>query len=130
MAKTRRPIEIEASSGNVFEDLELPDAEELDTKVRLAIEIVRALEARPMSQAVAAEVLGVSQPKVSALKAFKLEGFSVERLMTFLTLLGRDVEIRVSARQGGTGAGRIVVARVPKPRRSRTMAPRVAASNR
>jgi predicted XRE-type DNA-binding protein len=105
-----KPAKIERSSGNVFADLGLPDAEELQTKARLAVEIVLAIEARSLSQVAAAKILGVSQPKISALKAFKLEGFSVERLMTFLTLLGRDVEIRITARPRTASQGHIRVA--------------------
>ena len=110
MAKRKADaIEIETSSSNVFADLGLPDATELNTKVRLAVELVRALEARGLSQVNAAKLLGVTQPKVSALKAYKLEGFSVERLMTFLTALGRDVEIRIHARPRAVTPGRIHV---------------------
>ena len=112
MARTRRKLKIEQGSGNVFADLGLPDAEELHTKARLAVEIVRAIEARSLSQVAAAKILGVTQPKVSALKAFKLEGYSVERLMTFLTRLGRDVEIRITARSRASRQGRIHVAGV------------------
>jgi predicted XRE-type DNA-binding protein len=112
MARTKRKLKIEESSGNVFSDLGLPDAEELHTKAKLAVEIVRAIDARSLTQVAAAKVLGVSQPKVSALKAFKLEGYSVERLMTFLTRLGRDVEIRVTARTRANRQGRIHVAGV------------------
>jgi predicted XRE-type DNA-binding protein len=81
------------SSGNVFADLGLPDAEELDTKVRLGAAICRIIERRRLTQAQVAAALGVNQPKVSALLHYKLEGFSVERLMRFLVVLGKDVEI-------------------------------------
>ena len=57
---------IEASSGNVFTDLGLPDAEELDTKLRLAVELNRLLKVRRLSQVRAATRLGISQPKVCA----------------------------------------------------------------
>lgn len=124
MARTERKVKIEQSSGNVFADLGLPDAEELHTKARLAVEIVRALEARSLSQVSAAKVLGVTQPKVPAIKAFKLEGYSVERLMTFLTLLGRDVEIRITARHRSTRPGRIHVAGVTDAARTRPLLPR------
>jgi len=97
----------------VFADLGLPDAEELDVKVRLAAEIVRLIDARGLSQVAAAAALNINQPKVSALKHYKLDGFSVERLMTFLLALGQDVEIRIrSSRRLSKGAGRIVVATV------------------
>ena len=108
MAK-RKTDAIEKSSGNVFADLGLPDAAELNTKVRLAVELVRALETRGVSQVAAAKLLGITQPKVSALKAYKLDGFSVERLMTFLTALGKDIEIRITARPRAATPGRIHV---------------------
>ena len=100
---------IEASSGSVFADLGLPDAEELDTKVRLAVELNRLLKVRRLSQVRAATLLGISQPKVSALKYYKLGGFSVERLMVLLTTMGIDVEIRIKARRTANVPGRILV---------------------
>jgi predicted XRE-type DNA-binding protein len=100
---------MEVSSGNVFADLGLPDAEELKTKVQLAVAIERDVTARGWSQAQAAEVLGINQPKVSALLRYRLDGFSVERLMNFLTALGHDVEIVVRPRRRRRQAGRISV---------------------
>ena len=81
----RRPIE--ASSGKVFADLALPDAIDLDTKVRLAVKINKLLAAQRLNQARAAALLDVSQPKISALKNYRLDGFSVERLMNFIAAL-------------------------------------------
>jgi len=66
------------SSGNILADLNLPDAAEFDTKARLGGTICQIVKQRRLSQADAAALLGVSQPKVSALLHFKLEGFSVE----------------------------------------------------
>ena len=110
MAKrAAKPIRMELSSGNVFADLGLPDAAELDTKVRLAVEINRLIKDKRLTQATAAECLEVSQPKVSALKNYKLDGFSVERLMSFLLALGQDVEIRITPRRASRAPGRIVV---------------------
>jgi predicted XRE-type DNA-binding protein len=103
-------VEVEEGSGNVFADLGFPDAEERKTKVLLAIQIQRILEERRLTQAGAARILGVNQPKVSALVNGRLEGFSVERLMTFLTALGRDVQITVGPRRSVRAAGRIRVA--------------------
>lgn len=106
----RRRSKVEASSGNVFADLGLPDADELKTKVQLAVAIERDVTARGWSQAQAAEVLGINQPKVSALLRYRLDGFSVERLMNFLTALGHDVEIIISRpRRARRHAGRISV---------------------
>jgi predicted XRE-type DNA-binding protein len=84
---------IKASSGNVFADLRLKNAEERQTKVRLAVALNEFVGARGLSQAEAAKQMGISQPKVSALQNYKLEGFSVKRLMTFLTALDLDVDI-------------------------------------
>jgi predicted XRE-type DNA-binding protein len=94
---------------NVFADLGYPDAEERQTKLRLAHAINRIVEQRRLTQAAAAAVLGVNQPKVSALLRYKLDGFSVERLMTFLTALDRDVEIVIRKKPRSRPVGRISV---------------------
>jgi predicted XRE-type DNA-binding protein len=104
-ATTQRVI---PSSGNVFADMGLPDAAELDTKARLGAAINRIVERRRLTQAEAAVALEINQPKVSALLHYKLEGFSVERLMRFLVALGQDVEIVVKAKPR-TRSARIAV---------------------
>jgi predicted XRE-type DNA-binding protein len=104
-ATTERVI---PSSGNVFADMGLPDAAELDTKARLAAAINRTVERRRLTQAEVAVALEINQPKVSALLHYKLEGFSVERLMRFLVALGQDVEIVVKAKPR-TRSARIAV---------------------
>ena len=111
MAKqaAKTAIRMELSSGNVFADLGLPDAGELDTKARLAVEINRLIQDKRLTQATAAECLDIGQPKISALKNYKLDGFSVERLMSFLLALGQDVEIRISPRRTARTPGRIFV---------------------
>ena len=83
------------SSGNVFRDLGLPDADELDIKANLAIKIGQIVARRGLSQVKAAALLGVDQPKVSAIVRGRLEKFSIERLCEFLTRLGCDVNISV-----------------------------------
>jgi predicted XRE-type DNA-binding protein len=83
------------SSGNVFADLGFKDADERQTKVRLALAINNCLARRRLSQTQAAQVLGINQPKVSALTKYRLGGFSAERLMRFLNCLDQDVEIVV-----------------------------------
>jgi predicted XRE-type DNA-binding protein len=80
------------SSGNVFTDLQLPDAEEKQTKVRLAVTINQIIANANLLQAAASEVLRVNQPKISALVNYRLDGFSVERLMSVLNALGRDMK--------------------------------------
>ena len=98
-------ITVEEGSGNVFADLGLPDAEERLAKAELALRIAAAIGARRLTQARAAALLGIDQPKVSRRLRGQLSGFSTERLMQFLTRLGRDVDIMVrpvgrSRRQG------------------------------
>jgi predicted XRE-type DNA-binding protein len=86
------------SSGNVFADMGLPDAAELHTKARLCAALNGIVEHQRLTQAEVVATLGINQPKVSALLHYKLEGFSVERLMHFLVALGQDVEILVKAK--------------------------------
>src|SRR5262245_34738635 len=96
------------SSGNIFADLGFADAEEKQTKVRLAVAINQIIETMGLSQAAAADRLHINQPKISALVNYRLSGFSVERLMHFLNALGRDVEI-VIRKTRSSRPGRIVV---------------------
>ncbi len=88
-------IKVQVSSGNVFADLGLPNPEEMLIKAKLASKIGDIIAARNLTQIDAAEILGVDQPKVSALIRGKLTGFSTERLFRFLNALGNDVEISV-----------------------------------
>jgi predicted XRE-type DNA-binding protein len=94
---------------NVFADLGYPDADERQTKLRLAHAINTIVANRRLNQAAAAETLGVGQPKVSALANYKLQGFSVDRLMTFLTALDQDVEIVIKQKPRSRAAARITV---------------------
>ena len=96
-------------SGDVFADLGYADAEERQTKLRLAYAINEIVATKRLSQGEAATRLGVGQPKVSALANYKLDGFSVERLMIFLTALDRDVEITIKKKPRSRGAGRVSV---------------------
>ncbi len=88
-------IKVQSSSGNVFSDLGLQNSDELLIKAELVRQISKIIAARKMTQTEAAPMLGVDQPKVSALLSGKLSGFSTERLFRFLNALGNDVEIRV-----------------------------------
>jgi predicted XRE-type DNA-binding protein len=93
----------------VFADLGYSDADERQTKLRLAYAINGIMDERRLTQAAAAARLSVNQPKVSALRNYKLDGFSVERLMTFLTALDRDVEIVIRRKPRSRTAARISV---------------------
>ena len=96
-------------TANVFADLGFPDAAERQARLRLAFALNQELEVRKISQADAAKVLGVTQPKVSALRRYKLEGFSVERLMNLLTALDQDIEIVIRRKPRSRKTGRISV---------------------
>jgi len=98
------PGQIIRSSGNVFADKGLPDAAELDTKARLGAALNLIVERQRLTQTEVATALGINQPKVSALLNYKLEGFSVERLMHFLVALGQDVEIVVKSKPSSRSA--------------------------
>jgi predicted XRE-type DNA-binding protein len=98
------------SSGNVFADLGLPKPDELLAKAELAARIIQEIGRRRLTQSEAAAILGVDQPKVSALKQGKLSGFSIERLMRFLLVLGRDIEITVRPKPNSRQAARLRVA--------------------
>ena len=87
---------VHASSGNVFRDLELPDADEYLAKSQLAVRIFKIIKSRRLTQVAAGKLLGINQPKVSALLNGHLDGFSTDRLFRFLTALGCDVRISVS----------------------------------
>ena len=99
---------IERGSGNVFADLGLIDASERQTKARLALALNRIIKEKHLKQIDAARLLGVPQPKISALVNYRLDGFSVEKLMEFIVALGRDVEIIVRPTRG-SDAARVLV---------------------
>ncbi|MBR2689354.1 MAG: XRE family transcriptional regulator [Aquamicrobium sp.] len=97
--------DITHGSKNVFADLGLPDAFERQTKTRLAMALNDILKTRKLKQADAAQLLGVPQPKISALVNYRLDNTSVEKLMSYLTALNQDVEIMIRPRaEAGTGA--------------------------
>lgn len=104
--------DVEASSGNVFADLELPDADAALAKAELARRICAILAARKLTQAQAAAILGSDQPKVSALIRGKLDGFSTDRLFRFLNVLGQEVEIVVRPRRQRSGHASTRVVRI------------------
>lgn len=94
----KEEIEVYHGSSNVFADLGLQDAEEMLAKAELARQILSIITKRHLTQAKAGELLGIDQPKVSALIRGKLSGFSMERLFHFLNALGQDVQIVVKAK--------------------------------
>ena len=110
MAKRRgESATVTRGSTNVFEDLGYPDAAERQAKLRLAYALNQVVERRGLTQGAAATLLGLSQPKVSALRNYKLAGFSVERLMNLLTALDQDIEIVIRRKARSRKGGRITV---------------------
>jgi predicted XRE-type DNA-binding protein len=107
--KRKTEITVTASSGNVFTDLGFAEAEEELTKAQLASHIRQTIKRRRLTQIAAATLLGVDQPKVSALLNGRLANFSSERLMRLLTALGKDVEITVKTKPRNRARGRIRV---------------------
>jgi predicted XRE-type DNA-binding protein len=96
-AKTSRrsSTRVTESTGNVFADLGVPNAEQELLKAQLALQIYRIIKQRGLTQTQAAEALGIKQPHVSLLMRNRAGTFSVGRLIDFLTALGQDVEITV-----------------------------------
>lgn len=105
-------IAITRGTTNVFADLGYADAEERQTKTRLALAVNNLLNERKLKQREVAELLHIPQPKVSALKNYRLDQFSVERLLAFLTALDQDVEIMIRPRRAASGVGHISVSAV------------------
>ena len=108
-AKGKEDLRIRASSGNVFADLRLENAGGKRTKVQLAVALNRVLDQAGLSQTEAAKRLSVNQPKISALRNYKLEGFSAERLIGFVTALNCDVDIVIRGKSRSSRAGRVSV---------------------
>jgi predicted XRE-type DNA-binding protein len=102
-------IKVQPSSGNVFADLNLPNPEERLIKAELASKIGRIINQKNLTQMEAAELLGLDQPKVSALTRGKLSGFSTTRLLRFLNALGNDVEIVVKPKPENRSEAKITV---------------------
>jgi predicted XRE-type DNA-binding protein len=95
---------------NVLVDLGFDDAEELSAKAMLAMKLNALLEAQGLTQARASKILGMPQPKISAIRNYKLRGISLERLMQALVSLDQSVEIIVRPARRAHGAGITVAA--------------------
>jgi predicted XRE-type DNA-binding protein len=92
---TIKPSRVERGSGNVFADLGLPNPELALAKAKLVLRIRDLIAERKLTQAKAAELLGLDQPKVSALVRGRVDGFTYDRLFRFLNALGQRVEINI-----------------------------------
>jgi predicted XRE-type DNA-binding protein len=100
---------IEAGSGDVFTDLGFQDAGERKLRVQLAMRINDLLQERKLTQTKASALFGIPQPHISDLKHYKLSRFSSERLMHFITLLDKDVEIIIRPKAKGHESGLLSV---------------------
>ena len=88
-------VEVQRSSGNVFADLGLPDAEKLKIKTGLVVEIRKAMRVLGLTQQEAAKRMGIPQPKVSGMMRGDFTNLSERKLMDCLNRLGYDIEIKV-----------------------------------
>jgi predicted XRE-type DNA-binding protein len=104
-----RGIPVEEGSGNVYTDLGYPNSESMLVKARLAAKIAEILQRRALTQARAAEILGLTQPKVSDLLRGRFRGISEHRLMECLTRLGRDVHIEIKPAPRRRPKGRLTL---------------------
>ena len=115
-------VEYTASSGNVFADLDLPDADELLAKSELVHHIVSLIRRRKLTQNDAAALLDTTQPTVSDLVRRRLDRFSLERLFVFLNRLDRDIQIVVRPKRRGQKPASISVRAEPRPGSTRNPA--------
>jgi len=106
----KQPKDYVVGSGNVFADLGMPNAEESLAKAELAHKIATVIRGRGLTQVETAKILRADQPKVSALLRGQLTGFSLERLMRYLLLLGQDIKITVQACPRSRSRARVQVA--------------------
>ncbi len=100
---------VDAGSSDVLVDLGFADASERKLRVELAMRLNELIAARRLTQAGAAQLFGIPQPHVSELKHYKLSRFSSERLLRFVTLLDRDIEIVIRPKAKGHASGVVSV---------------------
>ena len=100
---------VEIGTGDVFQDLGFADAGERKLRVQLAMRLNDLIGDRKLTQTRAAKLFGIPQPHVSELRNFKLSRFSSERLLHFITLLDKDVEIIIRPKADNHPAGLVSV---------------------
>jgi predicted XRE-type DNA-binding protein len=103
-------IEVRQSSGNVYADLGLPDAERLKIKTDLVVEIRKAMRRLGLTQLEAAKRMGITQPKVSDMMRGDFSNLSERKLMDCLNRLGYDIEIKVKPASEPVGHLRLAIA--------------------
>jgi predicted XRE-type DNA-binding protein len=107
MVKTTETVD--AGTGDVFRDLGYADATERKLRVQLAMRVNEIIKDKRLTQTAAAALFGIPQPHVSELKHYKLNRFSSERLLHFMTQLDRDVEIVIRPRDAAHPTGQLSV---------------------
>lgn len=112
-SKARKRETVVAGTGDVFVDLGFADAGERKLRVQLALRVNDLIGGHHLTQAKAAALFGIPQPHASELKHYKLSRFSSERLMRFITLLDRDVEILIRPKAKGHASGLVSVLVAP-----------------
>jgi predicted XRE-type DNA-binding protein len=105
----KRTDTVDAGSGDVLVDLGFADASERKLRAELAMRLNELIADRCLTQAGVAQLFGIPQPHVSELKHYKLSRFSSERLLRFVTLLDRDVEIVIRPKAKGNASGVVSV---------------------
>jgi predicted XRE-type DNA-binding protein len=90
-----RNRKVTRSSGNIFADIGLPNAPEHELKARVVLNLHRRIEALRLTQTAAAHRIGIAQPDLSKILRGNFSGFSLERLLSAVTKLGEDVEIKI-----------------------------------
>ncbi len=103
-------IDVKRSTGNVYADLGLPDAERLEIKTGLVIEIRKAIRRLGLTRQVAAKRMGITQPKVSDMMRGDFSNLSERKLMDCLNRLGYDIEIKVKPASKPVGHLRLAIA--------------------
>jgi len=98
-----------AGSGNVFQDLGFTDSEERKLRVQLAVRLNELIDEHRLAQAAVAKRFGIQQPHVSELRNYKLGRFSSERIVRFITLLDRDIDIVIRPRDASHETGQVSV---------------------
>lgn len=104
-----RGISVEEGSGNLYADLGYPDSESMLVKAQLVAKIAEIVQRRALTQTRTAEILGLTQPKVSALLKGRFRGVSEHRLLECLTRLGRDVHIVIKPTPRSRSNGRMTL---------------------
>lgn len=105
----RKTETVTVGTGDVFRDLGFNDAAERKLRVQLAMRVNELIKERKLTQAKVSGLFGIPQPHVSELKNFKLSRFSSERLMHFITLLDRDIEILIRPKASSQAPGLVSV---------------------